>query len=391
MKILVIHNHYLEKGGEDEVVKREVSLLKEHGHQVILYEKSNQDIKKKPFLDKIAFILGGLNFSKAVYEEIEKIVKMQKPDIAHVHNIFICITPSVYFALKRNNVPIVQTLHNYRPFCIKGTFFNAGKICEKCRKKRFFSAILRKCWRNSFVLSFFLARVLYRMDRFLKNIDSYIVLSKSSMNKFIECGLQKKKMHLKPNFLDIDPVGNVQDKNYALFIGRLADYKGIGTLVEAFKLCPSFSLKIVGDGPMRSQVKNLILSCKNIEWLGQLGRDLVFELISNSSFIIFPSECYETMGGVIIESFSFSKPVLASNLGAMRELISDGVNGVLFNPGDPGDLAKKAHYLFSHNKERLEMGKNASKYYRERFSREENYRNLMDIYTATIESSSKNQ
>ncbi|MDD5098039.1 MAG: glycosyltransferase, partial [Candidatus Omnitrophica bacterium] len=117
----------------------------------------------------------------------------------------------------------------------------------------------------------------------------------------------------------------------------------------------------------------------------------VFELISNSSFIIFPSECYETMGGVIIESFSFSKPVLASNLGAMRELVSDGVNGILFNPGDPEDLAKKVRYLFSHNKERLGMGENAGKYYRERFSREENYRKLMDIYTTTIGSSLKNQ
>lgn len=384
MRILLIHNHYLEKGGEDEVVNAEAKLLTEHGHEVIFYEKSNKNIEKLNFFKKLTFILWELNFSKAVYKEIKEIVKIHKPDIAHIHNVFVCITPCVYFALKQANVPIVQTLHNYRFFCLKGTFFNKGKICEKCKDKRFFNAIAKKCWRNSFILSLFLAKLLYKIGYFLKNIDSYIVLSEFSRNKFIEYGLNQQKMYLKRNFLDIEPYGDTRDNNYAVFIGRLVDYKGIETLLEAFRISPSFNLKIIGDGPMSREVRGFASSYSNIEWLGKLNKDSVFEIIKNSSFLIFPSECYETMGMVILESFVFSKPVLAGNLGAVKELVIDGVTGILFESGKSGDLAAKVSYLFSHNKERIEMGKNANKIYRERFNKQENYQNLMNIYTQTI-------
>ncbi len=128
MKILIIHNHYLEKGGEDEVVNAETKLLTERGHKVILYEKSNEHIRSMPFFKKLFFFLRELNFSRTTYKEVKEIIKREKPDIAHIHNIFICVTPSVYFALKEENVPIVQSLHNYRFFCIKGTFFDQGAV-----------------------------------------------------------------------------------------------------------------------------------------------------------------------------------------------------------------------------------------------------------------------
>jgi len=384
MKILIIHNHCLERGGEDEVVDAEVKLLIERGHKVILYEKSNEDIERFPFFKKLIFILRELNFSKVVYKEIKEIVKIQKPDIAHIHNIFVFITPSVYLALKEENVPIVQTLHNYRFFCLKGIFFKKGNICEKCKDKQFFNAIAGKCWRNSFVLSLFLAKLLFKIGHFLKNIDSYIVLSEFSREKFVEYGLDKQKMYLKRNFLEIEPNENIQDNNYALFIGRLVDYKGIKTLMEAFKIDPSFNLKIIGDGPMSRQVRSFASSYSNIEWLGKLNKDLVYALIKNCSFLIFPSECYETMGMVILEGFVFSKPVLASDLGAVKELVIDGVNGILFEPANPDDLAAKIAYLFSHDKKRLEMGKNANKIYRERFNKEKNYHDLMNVHTQTI-------
>lgn len=386
MKVLVIHNHYLEKGGEDAVVSAEVKLLEEHGHEVILYEKSNESIKSLPFFKKLHFILLELNFSKAVYKEVKEIIRAEKPDIAHIHNIFIYITPSVYLALREENVPIVQSLHNYRFFCLAGSFFNKGKICEKCKDKQFFSAVIGKCWRNSFIFSFLLVKLLYKWGSLLKNIDSYIVTSKFTRDKFVELGLDEKKMYLKTNFLTIEPGGNNQDYNYALFLGRLVDYKGINTLMKAFEINPSFNLKIIGDGPLRSKISSFASSNNNLEWLGKVGRDSVLKAIKNSSFVIFPSECYENMPLVIMESFVFSKPVLASNLGAIKEFVIDGVNGFLFEPGDARDLAAKISYLFSHDKKRSEMGKNANRFYRERFNKEKNYNELISIYTKTINS-----
>jgi glycosyltransferase involved in cell wall biosynthesis len=389
MKILIIHNHYLEKGGEDEVVSAEVKLLEEHGHKVILYEKSNEYIKRLPFFKKLFFILLELNFSKIVYKEVKEIVKTEKPDIAHIHNIFICITPSVYFALKEEKIPIVQSLHNYRFFCLSGTFYRKGAVCEKCKNNKFFNAVLGKCWRDSFVLSFFLANLFYKADLFLKKIDSYIALSKFSRDKFIELGLEEQKIYLKTNFLPIESGIDGQDCNYALFIGRLVDYKGIKTLIKAFKIRPGFKLKIIGDGPLRREVYNFSSSCDNIEWLGKLDKGSVFEAIKNSSFLIFPSEWYEHMPMVILESFAFSKPLLASNLGVIKELVIDGVNGILFEPGNAVDLAAKISYLFSHKEERIKMGKNANKVYREQFNKEKNYNDLMSIYTKTINSIKK--
>ncbi|MCX5695216.1 MAG: glycosyltransferase family 4 protein [Candidatus Omnitrophica bacterium] len=389
MKILIIHNHYLEKGGEDGVVSAEAKLLEGKGHKVVLYEKSNEYIKRLPLFKKLIFILLELNFSKTVYREVKEIVKREKPDIAHIHNVFFRITPSVYFALKEENVPIVQSLHNYRFFCLRGTFFNNGAVCEKCKNKQFFNAVIRKCWRNSFFPPLFLANLLYKGKSFLKNIDSYIVTSKFSRDKFIELGLEEERMFLKVNFLTSEPEGNIQDCNYALFLGRLVDYKGIETLMKAFEIGPSFNLKIIGDGPLKREVQSFASSRNNVEWLGRIKKDSVLEVIKNSSFVIFPSECYENMPLVLMESFSFSKPVLASRLGAIKEFVIDGVNGILFEPGNVRDLAAKISYLFSHNKERTEMGKNANKIYREQFNKEKNYKDLMSIYTGTINSKVK--
>lgn len=389
MKILIIHNHYLEKGGEDGVVDSEIKLLKEHGHKVILYERSNEYIEDLPFLKKLIFILFELNFNKTVYKEIKEIIKIHKPDIAHVHNIFYYITPAAYFALKEESIPIVQSLHNYRLFCLRGTFYNRGVVCEKCKNKQLFRGVMDKCWRKSFLFSFFLAKLLHRKKLFLKNINSYIVTSKFSEDKFIELGLEREKLQLKTNFLTLKPESNTQDQHYALFLGRLVDYKGIKTLMKAFEAVPSFKLKIIGDGPLKNEVRNYADTHKNIEWLGRIDRNLVIKTIKNASFLVFPSECYENMPLVILESFVYSKPVLASNLGAIKEFVISGENGLLFNPGDAKDLAAKASYLFFHDQERMEMGKNANKLYQERFNKEKNYQDLITIYLKTIDAKNK--
>lgn len=386
MKILIIHTHYLEIGGEDQVVSSEVSLLKEHGHEVIIYEKTNEYIENLSFLKKFLYILFDLNFSRTVYREIKEIIKKENPDIAHIHNIFYCVTPSVYFALKEEGIPIVQSLHNYRLFCLRGTFYNKGEVCEKCRDKMLFKGVLERCWRNSLFSSFFLAKILHNKT-FLKNIDSFIVTSNFSKNKFIELGLDPSKLHLKTNFLSSNFEENIEDKKYALFLGRLVDYKGVETLMKAFGGHPALKLKIIGDGPLRERMEDFSQKHENVEWLGRVKREKVIEAIKNCSFLVFPSECYENMPLVIMESFVFSKPVLASNLGAIKEFVIDGINGILFNPGDPDDLARRASYLFSHDQELLQMGRNARQSFKDRFTRESNYEKLIAIYTKTIEMS----
>lgn len=386
MKVLVAHNHYLETGGEDAVVESEIKMLEERGHAVIRYTKSNEYLKRSSVFRKAAFAVSELNFSRRVYDETTEIIRKERPDIAHIHNIFFCITPSIYYALKDEGVPIVQSFHNYRFFCLRGAFFDGNRICEKCKGGKFHFAFIRRCWKDNFFLSMPLVRFLYKAPYILDKIDSYIATSEFARGKLAEFGLERKKTHLKTNFMTIEPEAGREDKNFALFIGRFVDYKGVETLMDACRINPGFNLKIIGDGPLRDKMRDFAASRKNIELLGKVDREKLLQTLRACSFVIFPSTCYENMPLVIMESFAFSKPVLASNLGSVREFVIDGVSGILFEPGDARDLAEKISAMFADGEKRRQMGKNANDIYRERFNKERNYKELIDIYNGTIKS-----
>ena len=205
MKILIIHNHYLEEGGEDRVVDSEIKMLKGFGHEVIIYKRSNKEIKGFPLCKKVKFLLKDIIWSNETYREIREIIKKEKPDVAHVHNICILITPSVYDALDDFNIPVVQTLHNYRLICLNGLLYRDNKICEECLLRRsFLPALMHKCWRNSFFLSLAMARMLgayFKKVNSQNKVAAYIALSKFSKNKFIESGLRQGKIFVKQNFI----------------------------------------------------------------------------------------------------------------------------------------------------------------------------------------------
>ena len=385
----MIHNRYLEKGGEDEVVNSEIKMLKQFCHQVFFYERSNREIKNFSLCGKLHFFAKGIIWSKKTYDEIKRLIKSEKPDIAHIHNIFLLISPSVYYALSEQGIPIIQALHNYRLFCPKGIFYRDGKICEECKSGNFIPSIIHRCWRNSFILSLFLARMLrfhFRKKTLQNKISAYIASSEFSKNKFIELGLPRDKISVKPHFVDLKIEKEEDRENYALFIGRLVDYKGINTLISAYEKLSNLRIKIIGDGPLHKELKEKVRKINNIELLGRLSsnRD-VLECMRKSRFVIFPSECYETFGKVIIEAFACGVPVIVSRLGARIELVEDGRTGLRFTPGDPEDLASKIEWAWENSKEMEEMGRNARRNYEENYTPERNYEMLMGIYNKTIE------
>src|SRR3989338_4491025 len=197
MKILVIHNSYLERGGEDEVVDSEIKLLESFGHKIIFYRRTNKDIRKMSLFRKIKFLGKDIIWSKDTYTKIKELARKEKPDIAHVHNVHLLITPSVYYALSDEKIPVVQTLHNLRLICPKGIFYRNGGICEECPTRGHMRAVVHRCWRNSFILTFALARMLkahFKKKTFQDKIDAYIALSKFSKEKFVKAGLTEKKI-----------------------------------------------------------------------------------------------------------------------------------------------------------------------------------------------------
>jgi len=389
MKVLIIHNHYKNRGGEDAVVQGEGTLLEKYGHQVFYYARSNSEIDKYRFFKKVFTFLNA-HWSRYSYLKIKELIANEKPDVVHIHNSFLLITPAVYFACKESGIPVIQTLHNYRFICPNGEFYLKGKICEYCLKsKNFNKSLFYGCWRRSRLLTAIAVRILRFHEKTFKNfIDCYIALSDFSRNKFIQAGYPPDKIIVKPNFVSFisEETKSAKAVKYALFVGRLSQEKGIRFLTECWKEIKHIPLKVIGTGELLDELKNLAKRKKlNIDFLGEKESKEVVQYIKNSSFVIFPSEWYETFGRVIIESFACGIPVIASRIGAMQELVSDHKTGLLFMPSDKNDLIKKVNYLWGNTEVLKQMGENAKAEYMLKYTEEINYEQLMSIYAKARE------
>ncbi|WP_414584573.1 glycosyltransferase [Scytonema sp. PCC 10023] len=391
MKILIAHNRYQYAGGEDVVVQAERTLLKSYGHDVLLWEVNN---------DSIVGIQGKIKAALSVVYSptTRKLIKEKfshfRPDIVHVHNFFPLISPAVYDACRDVNIPVVQTLHNYRLGCPKAMPLRDGKICEECIGKVVpLSGVLHRCYRGSSIQSAGVATMLafHRFRGTWQNrVDAYISLTNFHKDKMVQAGLPKDKIYVKPNFVVAPKFQSETSraKSYALFVGRLSEEKGLATLIDAYAQGHlSIPLKIVGEGPMiealREQVETRGLG-EAIAFLGRQNKETVLQLMHNAKFLVFPSIWYEGFPLTIAEAFACGLPVIASKLGSMAEIVEDGVNGLHFEVGNAQDLANKINWATTHPEAIDAMGKNALSTYKAKYTPEANYQQLIEIYKQVI-------
>lgn len=391
MNILIIHNSYQIPGGEDEVVRSEIGMLREHGHKVVYYARSNDEIEKFSLPSKVRFAFRTNQLSEEIARDVRSIIQKEKIQLVHVHNTFLVIGPSVYQACREAGVPIVQTLHNYRFLCPNGLFYRAGHICSDCLKFGRQSAVVNRCWRDSFAASLVMTRMVdtYHAQGVLTDkIQQYIALSDFSRRLFVGNGFPEEKISVKPNFFECDPSPSRDKGNYALFIGGFFPYKGVETLAEAWRSeGAGIPLKMIGDGPLSSRIQGF--SIKGVELLGRLPLTETQEYLRRARILIVPSECYENFPRVIVEAFAYGVPVAASDLGAMRELIREGETGTLFEPGNYRALLEKVKQLIAQPALLEQMGKNARQEFEEKYTQERNYVMLMDVYSCALEQHSR--
>ena len=386
MKILLVHNYYQQTGGEDAVVASEKALLSSRGNSVEIFSTSNDYIKGLYDKFKVAWNVAYSN--KAYRKMCTKIQKVQ-PDIVHVHNFFPLLTPSIYDACQEKGVPVVQTLHNYRIICPGGLLMRDGHICEDCINRSPFRSVFYGCYRNSRVGSLPVAYMVFNHNRrktWHNKVDCFIALTDFARNKFVKAGFPAEKIVVKPNCIHPDPGIGQSNGKYALFVGRFSTEKGIGTLIQAWQNMKGIPLKTVGDGPLFFKIKSFVAkhNLRQVELLGYCLKENIIALMKASKFLIFPSECHETFGLVAIEAFACGKPVIASHLGSMMEIIEDGRTGLHFMPGDSVDLASKVKWAWTHPKEMAEMGLEARREYEEKYTADRNYQILMRIYETAI-------
>ena len=387
MRILLAHNYYQQPGGEDAVFAADAALLREYGHEVVEYTEDNARIRS---MNK--FAVGAQTiWSRPTQHRLRQVLRAARPDVAHFHNTFLLISPAAYSTCHTVGVPVVQVLHNYRLLCPTATFYRAGRVCEDCLQTSFpWPALIHKCWRASRSQTAVAAAMLsfHRWSRtWREEVDVYVALSEFARRKFVQGGIPEEKIAVKPNFVHRDPGERRKLGDYALFVGRLAPEKGLETLLAAWRDLKGIPLKVVGDGPLFAQARSLDgrenLRC--IDFLGQQSNEVVLALMQEARFVVLPSEWYENFPMTIVEAYACGVPVVASRLGAMTEIVEDARTGLLFNPGDPHDLAAKARWAWTHPQRMQQMGREARRRYKQQYSAAPNYTRLMDIYRQAMD------
>ncbi|MBQ9727079.1 MAG: glycosyltransferase [Kiritimatiellae bacterium] len=364
MTILVVHNRYRVRGGEDGVFETECRLLEEAGHRVVKYEKTNCDIPDRG--GRIGLALRTI-WNPRTYREIRSIIRAEKPDVMHCHNTFPLISPSVYWAASREGVPVVQTLHNYRFACLNGYLFREGAVCEKCLGRTPWCGLRRRCYRGSFggSLALFATLAVHRLlGTFRRKVARYVALTDFARDKFVAAGLPAGKIVVKPNAFAPQTCGLPANGKTAgavlrvLYVGRLSPEKGVDVLLRAWALLagespgapgsapprpgPALTCAIVGDGPERAALEALAAElgvADSVRFLGALPREAALAELASASLLAFPSMWYEQFAVTPLEAMALGVPVLASDVARAGTMLEDGVTGRFFRAGDPAALA----------------------------------------------------
>jgi glycosyltransferase involved in cell wall biosynthesis len=384
MRVLMLHNHYQQPGGEDECFTAEAALLEAHGHRVDRFVLHNDSIGGLGLAATAAKTV----WNAEVYRELRRRIRQDRPDIVHAHNLFPLISPAAFHAAKAEGVAVVQSVHNFRLFCVNANFLRDGSICETCLGRAVpWPGVLHGCYRGSRALSAGVAAmtVTHRLlGTWRRRVDLFIALSGFVRSKLIAGGIPEAQIAVKPNFLLDDPGPGPQARgDYAVFAGRLSPEKGVGTLVAAWQKLPgAFRLKLVGDGPMAAELRAVAARDPRIEVVGRLPLPEVQELMRNATLVVAPSEVQETFGRVAIEAFAAGTPVIAARAGGLGELVEEGSTGHLFRPGDPADLLRCLGEVLADPPAQRRMGAAARARFEHRYTAAANYAAVMEIYEA---------
>ncbi|HKY48637.1 MAG TPA: glycosyltransferase family 4 protein [Acidimicrobiia bacterium] len=324
MRILQLHNHYREPGGEDAVVEAERALLEGAGHEVVRFERTNPV--------GVAATAGSLlaaPWNPVTASAVRRLVRTRRPSVAHVHNTWFSMSPSVIGALHREGVPTVMTVHNYRLACINGQLLRQGKPCQICVGTDPWSGVRYRCFRDS-VAGSAVAAATISLNRSLgtweDRVDRFLVLTDFMRDILVRTGLRSDRIDLTPNFVD-DPGPRRSmpgQSKTVLFVGRLAPEKGIDLLIDCWERSApgGLTLEVVGDGPLLTAMRKRAVP--GVVFRGRLDRAEVRSLMLTSRALAFPSIWYEGQPMVILEALAAGLPVFASDLGGTAETVGEG-------------------------------------------------------------------
>jgi glycosyltransferase involved in cell wall biosynthesis len=366
MRLLLIHNYYREKGGENAAFDLLVRLLREQGHDLAQYSRHSMTLDRLSIRERVKAFAAGFHSSRTV-REVTQLVRSHRPQVALVQNVFPLISPSVFAALRRLEVPAAHLVYNYRMLCPDGHLYTQGGICRRCVRGSTLNAAIHRCYRSSRLFSAWYAGIVgwHRAKGTFSSIDHFLVPDRFMVHMLGQGGLPTHKMTVMGNPFDVgDYPLSLEEDGYLLFIGRLVPQKGIFTLVRAFaKAAVSSRLFVVGDGASRSEAEKLAeaLAPGRIFFLGALWGDEVRGLLSRCLGLCIPSEWYDSAPLVLYQAYSTGKPVIASRIHGLSEAVTEGEDGLLAATGNVEDWARRIEQLVGNRVLRRHLGENARK------------------------------
>ena len=411
MNILHINNFHYLRGGSEAVYFNTANILEKHGHRAIYFSMSHP--KNLPCDTKDYFVSyvdlssngkGIQHQSKTAFSilysfeakrYLSKLLDNYHVDIAHLHNIYHEISPSIIDVLKKRAIPMVMTLHDYKMVCASYSMLANEKTCEACAGGKYFNAVKKQCVKGSLAKS-----ILATLEQYLHNkilaiydkVDIFISPSLFLKNKLRDMGFKREIIHL-PNFIDMIKFKDLETeykntKKFSIvYFGRLSSEKGLWTLLEAAKILKTkVEVKIIGDGLIRGGLEEKVKmdGIYNVKFLGYMKGEALYKEIKRSMAVVLPSECYENNPMSVLEAFALGKTVIGSRIGGIPELVKDNETGLTFEPRNAEDLSEKIRMLLSDSSSLIRMGENAQGFVENEFSLEKYYQGLMEIYHRAV-------
>lgn len=406
MNILVVNWAWYPTGGDWTYVENVVNIYQQQGHHVVPFSmKDDRNLPSeynKYFIENIDYkkvnkrsISAGVKVvMKSIYsfeaqENLEKLLDDVNIDFAHINVIHHYITPTILKILKKRNIPIIWTLHEYTPICPDSIFVSHGQVCERCFGGKFYNCITHSCKKGSYLASTVAAleNYVHKYLNYYAYVDYFVCPSIFQLEKYKQFNFFNDKLvqiYHGYDYAEIEKAKLTQTQTterYIVFVGRLERIKGAHTLLKAIRSFPQIKLKIIGDGTQEAELlafKNEY-RLDNVDFLGKKTKAEVLQLVKGADFLICPSECYEVLGFTVVEAMALGKPVIGAAIGGIPELVINNYTGLLFEPGNAAQLSERIQLLYDNESLVTEMGKNALEHINKLINNSTHYESLQKL------------
>ena len=399
MKILLVNKFHYLRGGSEKYYFELAQLLKSKGHTVGFFSMKHEENittgDAEYFVEEIDLNTGSkLKALDVIYSQenkrlMAKALEEFKPDIVHINNFQRQLSASIIDAIKKKNIPIVMTAHDLNPICPASIMLYNGEVCDDCITKGYSQCIKKKCVKGSTLKSTLgvMEKKYYDIHKVFRKIDCIISPSEFNKNQLVNGKLKYNEIVTLHNFVNESERNEYVLGDYAFYLGRLSKEKGILNLIEAIGDIPDAKLLIAGDGPERERIEAYISEHKldgRITLLGYQNQDSIHKYITNSRFVVIPSICNENCPYSVLEAMEIGKPIVASRIGGIPELIADGENGYLYKADDINELKEKLTLLLDDDEKVNSFAQKSRELYESYYSPDSYYNELIKIYNKVM-------